>query len=116
MIKSPTLKEFEAIYGFEAMVRVVGMQSILHSTRITEDLAVDGNFSRTICDRFASLLGEDDESARTALAGVLACEEYDSRVSFEGLGGCVKLPLQQLVERHEAEVGSAKPEAGCRQR
>ena len=99
VIKTETLKTLESIIGFDEMVKVIGMQAILHSTRITQDLLLHRSFHRDVCATFSNLLGEDKESAERALAGVLACEEYDQRVSLEGLGGCVVIPLDVLCWR-----------------
>lgn len=111
VIKTETLKTLESIIGFDEMVKVIGMQAILHSTRITQDLLLHRSFHRDVCATFSNLLGEDKESAERALAGVLACEEYDQRVSLEGLGGCVVIPLDVLLNRGDQQHPKA-PEGG----
>lgn len=107
MIKTETLKVLESTVGFDEMVKVVGMQAIMHSTRIKAKHLAKGEFQSKVCGKFASLLGEDDQSASRAFAGVMACEEYDQRVSLEGLGGCVVIPLDVLLKN---ETGSMQTE------
>lgn len=97
MLKQDTLKELGALVGFEELVRVVTMQAILHTTKPVIKLEDPGAFDRKCKRKFARLLGEDDQSAQRAMAMLMVCEEFELKRTLQGLGGCVEVPLEDLL-------------------
>lgn len=109
MIEIATLKKLETIVGFEETVKAIGMQALLHTTKIKpRHIKNEGLFSNELCSKFENLLGEDKASAVRALAYVNACCTYDQRVSFQGLGGCEIVGLEQLIDSELKELKKNK--------
>jgi len=98
MLNTDTLKELESLAGFEELVRVVTIQAILHTTKPVIKLDDPGAFDRKCKRKFARLLGEDDLSAQRAMAILMACEEFELKRTLQGLGGCVEVPLEALLD------------------
>lgn len=98
MLSPDTLKELGALVGFDELVRVVTMQAILHTTKPVIKLEDPGAFDRKCKRKFARLLGEDDQSAQRAMAILMVCEEFELKKTLQGLGGCVEVPLKDLLD------------------
>ena len=86
------------------------MRVVLHTTKITNKLLLAGAFSEVICAKFAILLDENEHSVKRALAKLMACEKYDRRVSFQGLGGGVVIPLELLLQKELSESAPSHQE------
>lgn len=104
MLSPDTLRAVERIIGFEAMTRVVRMETVLHTTKPIISIEQPSAFSDKCIRKFSRLLGEDEGSARQAMARLFACVEYEDRVSLEGLGGCVVIPIETLIAQADAQL------------
>lgn len=112
MLNTDTLKELESLAGFEELVRVVTIQAILHTTKPVIKLDDPGAFDRKCKRKFARLLGEDDQSAQRAMAILMVCEEFELKKTLQGLGGCVEVPLEVLL--NAAGIDHRIPESTTR--
>lgn len=95
MLKNDTLNEIHAILGFDAMVKVIGMQAIVHTTKPV--VLPVGSFHEKCLRKFSRLLGESEGSADYAMRVLLGGQDYETRQSFQGLGGCVPYSLRQCL-------------------
>lgn len=110
MIDRDTLLQLQEFEGFDAMRRVILMEAILHTMKVeSQDLepagARGGRFEQRCITQFAGLLGEDAASGGDAMALLMACADFDTRRSFQGLGGCVALPLPELIDKSRLDRG-----------
>jgi hypothetical protein len=117
MINIETLRELEALRGLDAVVRVAGIQSLLHTKKTKpRHLTEKGAFAGEVVERFSELLGEDKGSAQLALAELMGCLDYEQRQQLQGLGGCVVIPLADCIAKEEATYIQHTTEPVQRQR
>ena len=111
MLKNETLLELQTVLGFDEMVRVIGIQAILHTTK--PELSPAGiPIIEAKCERkFARLLGETPESAKTSLKALLACHSFEQRQAMHGVGGCVARPLRYCLIQGGAMEGDLDTDA-----
>lgn len=110
MIDRETLLQLQELEGFDAMRRVILMEGILHTMKVEpQDLepagARVGRFEQRCVTLFANFLGEDAASGSDAMALLMACADFETRKSFQGLGGCVAIPLPELIEKSRLDRG-----------
>ena len=90
--------------GFDAMVKLIGLQAIVHSTKPI--IIPPGAFHDKCLRKFARLLNESVESADASMKALLGCQDYETGQSLQGLGGCVAHPLRDCL----IEFGALAPE------
>lgn len=108
MLSQDTLKMLERAVGFEDMIRIVRMETILHTAKPVFSVEKPNLFEEKCLRKFSRLLGENELNARRAMARLFACGEYESRLSLEGLGGCVVIPLETLIAQADELLTGAE--------
>jgi hypothetical protein len=104
VLKETTLQELQALVSFSEFVDVITMQVILHTTKAKpKDMRQVGRFTCRCRSKFSSLLDRTNERSIMATKRLMACDEYETRATMEGLGGCVVKSLKELLDAYITE-------------
>lgn len=100
MFKPETCLELQNVLGFETMLQVVQMKTILSTTKPKKsDYGTTGAFGARCQKRFLKASACGVERAEWLFKVLLVVADYETRQSLEGLGGCVAYPLCSMLEK-----------------
>ncbi len=96
MIREKTLVELQQLLPLSDFVDVVTMQAILHTTKPRQ------KFAEKCIRKFAKLVDmcdgqSQEERSKVAMSRLMACIDYELKIDMQGFGGCVVVPLAELL-------------------